>query len=103
MPAPVLAAFEQEMKQEHADYQINIYGGAVHAFTNPAADTYHVPGVAYNAEADRRSWAAAQDFLAEVFKPAVSGRPISPIPAGVAGGATDRAAGRPPAASGARP
>ncbi len=70
VPAPALAAFEQEMKREKVDYEIDLYGGAMHAFTNPAAATYHVAGVAYDAEADRRSWASAQDFLAEVLKPA---------------------------------
>ena len=68
VPPVALAAFEQEMKQEGADYQINLYGHTQHAFTNPAADTYHVPGVVYNAESDHRSWAAMRDFLAEIFK-----------------------------------
>ena len=68
VPPAQLAAFEQEMKLAKADYQINIYSNAVHAFTNPAADSYHVPGVAYNAQADHRSWAAATDLLAEIFK-----------------------------------
>jgi dienelactone hydrolase len=68
VPPAVLAAFEQEMKQEHADYQINIYSGAKHAFTNPAADSYHMPPVGYNAQADHRSWAAAKDFFEEIFR-----------------------------------
>ena len=67
VPPPVLAAFNQEMKDVGANYQINIYGGAKHAFTNPAADTYHMPQIGYDAEADHRSWAACGDFLAEVF------------------------------------
>ena len=68
VPPAQLAAFEQEMKQEHVNYQINIYSGAKHAFTNPAADTYHMPPIGYNAQADHRSFAAMTDFLAEVFK-----------------------------------
>jgi dienelactone hydrolase len=63
-----LASFEQEMKEAGVDCQINIYSGAKHAFTNPAADTYHLPPVGYNEEADHRSFAAMKDFLAEVFK-----------------------------------
>ena len=68
VPPQQLAAFEQEMKQEKVDYQIDIFGGAKHAFTNPAADSYHMPQIGYDAAADRRSWAACQTFLAEVFK-----------------------------------
>ncbi len=62
-----LATFEQEMKQAGANYQINIYSSAKHGFTNPAADTYHVPPISYNEQADHRSFAAMRDFLAEVF------------------------------------
>jgi len=68
VPPKVLAAFETEMKEAGADYQINIYGGAMHAFTNPAADSHHIPGIAYNEEADKRSWAATKDFFEEIFK-----------------------------------
>ncbi len=68
VPRPVLATFEEEMKQEHADYQVVIYPGAKHAFTNPAADSYHLPPVGYDAEADHQSWAAAKVFLAGVLK-----------------------------------
>ena len=68
VPPAQVAAFEQEMRQEHADYQINIYGGAKHAFTNPAADSYHMPPIGYDPEAARRSWEACGDFLADLFK-----------------------------------
>jgi dienelactone hydrolase len=60
-------AFENEMRQNHVDWQINIYGGAVHAFTNPDADKHGIPGIAYNAAADRRSWQAMQLFFNETF------------------------------------
>lgn len=64
----ILADFEQEAKEAGANYEINIYGGAQHAFTNPAADSHHIPGIAYNEQADKRSWAAAKDFFEEIFK-----------------------------------
>jgi dienelactone hydrolase len=67
VPAKVVAAFEEEMVQTKSNYQINIYGGAMHAFTNPAADSHHIPGVAYNEQADHRSWADAKNFFAEIF------------------------------------
>jgi dienelactone hydrolase len=56
------------MIEVKANYQINIYGGAEHAFTNPAADSHHIPGIAYNEQADKRSWAAMKDFFEEIFK-----------------------------------
>jgi dienelactone hydrolase len=66
VPPPEVVAFEDEMRKATADWQVNSYGGAVHSFTNPAAnDAAH--GVAYNALADRRSWLAMKDFFAEVF------------------------------------
>jgi dienelactone hydrolase len=64
----VLAAFEAEMIDVKANYEINIYGGALHAFTNPAADSHHIPGIGYNEQADKRSWAAMKDFFEEIFK-----------------------------------
>jgi dienelactone hydrolase len=58
----------QELKEAKADFQVNIYSGAVHAFTNPEADSHHMAGVAYNAQADQRSWMALSDFFAEIFR-----------------------------------
>ena len=66
-PAADLAAFEQQLRENNVDYQIVSYGHAVHAFTEKDVDAMNVPGAKYNAEADRRSWQAMQDFLAEIF------------------------------------
>ena len=59
--------FEKEMDAAGVDWQLNAYSGAVHAFSNPNADSFKIPGVSYNAEADRRSWKAMQNFWDEVF------------------------------------
>ena len=62
--------FEAQMKAAGADYRIVNYPGAKHSFTNPAADTYgerfNMP-LAYNAEADKASWAAMEQLFNEVF------------------------------------
>jgi dienelactone hydrolase len=63
-----IQAFEDEMRKARADWQLNVYGGAKHSFTNPDAGKYHVPALAYNKEADHRSWQAMQDFFKEIFK-----------------------------------
>lgn len=66
-------AFEQEMRENHVDWEIDIYGGAVHAFTNPGADKHGIPGVAYNAKADHRSWEAMTRLFKDVFSGAHNG------------------------------
>jgi dienelactone hydrolase len=57
--------FHSQMKEAGVDYQFDSYSDSVHAFTNPDADSFGVAGVAYNARADRRSWAALKEILAE--------------------------------------
>jgi dienelactone hydrolase len=66
-PAQV-QAFEDEMRKARADWQINIYSGAEHSFTNPANVNSRVRGIAYNKEADQRSWQAMRDFFKEIFR-----------------------------------
>jgi dienelactone hydrolase len=63
-----IAAFQDEMRRAHVDWQMNYYGGAVHSFTNPASSTFGIKGVGYNAEADRRSWLAMRNFFDEIFR-----------------------------------
>ncbi len=65
--AEQVAAFENEMQAAGVDWQVNIYGGAKHGFTNPAASRFGHPGVDYNQTADVRSWAAMRQFLEELF------------------------------------
>lgn len=60
--------FQKNLAASGADYQFISYGGAKHAFTNPGADKRGIPGLAYDAAADRRSWAALLDFLGDVLK-----------------------------------
>jgi dienelactone hydrolase len=63
-----LLAFINEMEAAKVDYQLVAYGGAVHAFTQKSAGDDPSKGAAYNADADRRSWQAMQDFFAEIFQ-----------------------------------
>ena len=56
-----------ELTAMGADWQIHAYGNTTHAFTNPLADDWQA-GKKYNADADRRSWQATRNFLAEVFE-----------------------------------
>ncbi|MGH7994315.1 MAG: dienelactone hydrolase family protein [Limisphaerales bacterium] len=63
-----IAAFENEMRNGGVDWQINFYGGAVHAFTQPMAGNDNSKGAAYNERADKRSWEEMKRFFAEIFK-----------------------------------
>jgi dienelactone hydrolase len=62
-----LAAFENEMRDAKVDWEITFYGNAVHAFTQPNPGFVNA-GAKYNEKADKRSWQAMKDFLAEIFK-----------------------------------
>jgi len=59
-------AFEQEMTKAGADWQLHTFGNTMHAFTNPAANNPDF-GTVYQPDADRRSWLAMDNFLAEIF------------------------------------
>lgn len=65
-------AFLKTMNDGKFDYQFISYAGAVHAFTNPGADQLAAANgltgkIAYNAAADKRSWAHMQAFFKELF------------------------------------
>ena len=67
VPATQVADFQDEMRKAGVDWQVISYGGAHHAFTNPDADSFKIPNIAYNAAADKRSWQAMKSFFEEVF------------------------------------
>lgn len=60
-------AFLEEMESAGVDYQLIMYSGAVHAFTQKGAGDDPSKGAAYNEAADRRSWIAMRDFFDEIF------------------------------------
>ena len=61
-----VVALAAELTSMGADWQLHGYGNTMHAFTNPQADNPDF-GTVYNAAADRRSWTAMQNFLAELW------------------------------------
>ena len=61
-----LAAFQREMDEAGAEWQLHAYGGTVHAFSVPDANNPEM-GTVYSARAQRRSWRSTVDFLAEVL------------------------------------
>jgi dienelactone hydrolase len=67
VPLDDVTAFAGEMSAAGADWQLIMYGGALHGFTHQHAQPGATPGVAYDAQADGRSFAATRAFLAEAF------------------------------------
>lgn len=66
IPPAQRLAFEEEMKAGGVDWQLHLYGGTVHSFTNPGADGSN-PALRYSPQADARSWRAMLDLFGEVF------------------------------------
>lgn len=67
VPLEDIVAFQQEMHAAEADWQLIVYGGALHSFTNPNVKGMGDPRMDYDPSADRQSWAAALTFLEEAF------------------------------------
>lgn len=71
IPSAQVDSFKQEMEKAGVNYKAVVYPGVMHSFTNPDADEYakkfSLP-LAYNAEADKDSWAQLKVFLADVLK-----------------------------------
>ena len=66
-PQDQIDAFRTEMTTAQASCQITVFGDVQHSFTNPAADSMNRPGIAYDALANRVSWAGTVALLATVL------------------------------------
>lgn len=71
VPEKDVEAIKKEMADAGADLTVTVYPGATHVFTNPAADEYakqfKMP-IAYNPDADKKSWEEMKGFLAAALK-----------------------------------
>ena len=68
VPPDEVQAFEKEMRDAKIDWQLIAYGNAVHSFTDKSAGNDNSKGMAYNAQADLRSWREMKMFLDEVLR-----------------------------------
>jgi dienelactone hydrolase len=68
VPQEQVKAFEREMKAAGVKEKVIVYPNAKHSFTNPDAGKAGMDALAYDADADRRSWRALVDFLKKVFR-----------------------------------
>lgn len=65
-PPEATVALAQELTEAGCDWQIHAYGRTGHAFTDHAVNMPE-KGLAYSADADRRSFQTMADFLGELF------------------------------------
>ena len=68
IPAERIVAFQAALDRAKADWEMTIYSGTRHGFTNPDAGSYGMENLAYNKTADERSWAAMMRLFGEVFR-----------------------------------
>lgn len=69
IPPEKVTAFEQEMRQAKAEWELISYPNVQHSFTNPDADHYakqFALPLAYDEHADKDSWAKLLNFLTTV-------------------------------------
>ncbi len=65
VPRSQVIGFWEEMDSSGANWHFHSYSGVRHGFTNPAPTEN--PATAYDASADRQSWAAMLELFDEVF------------------------------------
>jgi len=65
VPRSQVIAFWEEMDEAGANWHFHSYSGVKHGFTNPGPTSN--PATAYDASADRQSWAAMLELFDEVF------------------------------------
>lgn len=56
VPPASCHAFTAEMSEAGVDWQLHLYGGVGHSFTNPDIDAWNLPGFRHDPAADARSW-----------------------------------------------
>jgi dienelactone hydrolase len=67
IPAEAISKFKAALDAANVKYQFESYPGAVHSFTVKGIDEKMVKGLAYNAEADKKSWEQMQALFKEAL------------------------------------
>jgi len=63
-PKPMMDAFEEEMTEAKVDWQVMMFGGAVHSFCDP---TVNAGPTRYDEKLCRKSYMLMRDFFAETL------------------------------------
>ena len=67
VPAERIVKFKAALDTAKVDYVFHGYDGVRHAFTDKDAASHGIENLQYNAEADKKSWAAMQQFFSTIF------------------------------------
>jgi len=67
IPSEQVEAFKKEMTSAGVKFEVIMYPHAKHSFTNPNADKAGMEALAYDSEADKKSWAVMLDMFQQVF------------------------------------
>ena len=67
VPQPAVEAFKQPLIEAKVPLTVTEYPGAKHGFTVPGAEKKGLDGLAYQKEADEKSWQAMKELFDEVF------------------------------------
>ena len=68
IPSERIVSFQNALNAAGVDWQMIVYGGARHGFTNPDADLYGMENLRYHKISDQRSWQDMQRFLKEILR-----------------------------------
>ncbi len=67
VPREQVRAFQEEMDHAGGNWHLHAYSGVKHGFTDIGSDARGMPAIAYDASANRQSWAAMHQLLDEVL------------------------------------
>jgi dienelactone hydrolase len=68
IPRDRVLAFQDALDRIGAKWEMTIYSGTRHGFTNPNASEYGLENVVYNETADKHSWAAMLQMFDETLR-----------------------------------
>ena len=68
VPDSHVQKFRKAVEEAKLDWQMIVFSGTRHSFTNPGAGAYGIDALKYDAHADKRSWAYMQMFFNELFQ-----------------------------------
>jgi dienelactone hydrolase len=69
VPLEDVIAFQREMAEADADWQLAVCGRALHSFTNIAVDALGDERMAFDSRAEEASWSMLKVFLEQSFRP----------------------------------
>lgn len=65
VPIEQIHGFSADLSAAGVEWQVHVYGGVGHSFTNPLIDAGNLPGFFHDERADRRSWGAMRSLFEE--------------------------------------